>query len=287
MKINKILLTTILSGLFLQPTYATTTIYKGIDISEFQGTVDYSLVKDAGIEVVYIRVAEGDDYEDSQWLTNYTGALDQGLKIGFYHYVTATSTAEAATQAEYFYSLIKDKSPDCFPAMDYESFSDLTDSEINSIAYEYLSSLENLLDIAPIIYTDESNAVNLWDENILEYGLWIAQYDVTEPTSTGNWSDWVGFQYSDTGTVDGISDDVDLDYFKDGIFITSTDDTTISTENTSTTTTDEDTENKYTVKLGDTLSKIAFEYDTTVQNLVKLNHISNPDLIYVGQILLY
>ena len=62
--------------------------YRGIDISEFQGEIDFEEVRRSGIEAVYIRVGAG-EYTDEYFAENYERAKAAGLKIGFYHYVTA------------------------------------------------------------------------------------------------------------------------------------------------------------------------------------------------------
>ncbi len=218
-------------------TYATN---KGLDISEWQGdSIDFTQLKSDGMEVVYIRVAEGGDYEDKYWKINYEGATDAELKIGFYHYMDATTTDEASTQAQYLYSLIKDTTYDCYPAMDFESFGSLSDSEINEIAQTYISELSDLVGTTVVIYSDSSNASSLWDESLNVYPLWVADYSSSDP-DLGNWTEWAGFQYSDSGSVNGIDDDtVDLDYFKDTIFISQADDTadTTTTDTTADTTT--------------------------------------------------
>ena len=96
------------------------------------------------------------------------------------------------------------------------------------------------------------------------------------------WSTWVGWQYTSTGRVSGISGNVDRDRFTDGILLSSTEpiptpDTPEQPEENNTIT--------YTVKPGDTLSEIALKYNTTVNNIVSLNpSITNPDLIYPGEI---
>lgn len=66
--------------------------YRGIDVSEWQGNIDYESVKGSGIEVVYIRASEGFNYTDPYYLRNYNGAKQNGLKVGFYHYLTARNT---------------------------------------------------------------------------------------------------------------------------------------------------------------------------------------------------
>ena len=103
-----------------------TRIYQGMDVSVYQGDIDFEQVRAYGIEVVYIRAGEGYDYIDPYFEQNYRNALNAGLKIGYYHYVTASNTEEAQAQAEFFYSLINDKTIDCYPAMDFESFPGLS-----------------------------------------------------------------------------------------------------------------------------------------------------------------
>lgn len=250
--------------------YASESKVSGIDVSDFQGDIDFSKVKE-DIDVVVIRVASGSNYEDSTWERNYEDATNEGLYIGFYQYVTATSVDEAKIQAQYFYDLIKDKTYDLGLVMDYEPSSNLSTETVNEIAKAYLEELETLSNETPIIYSDVSRIESLWDNSLSKYPLWVAEYDVSTPSSIGSWSKWIGFQYSDTGTVSGIDGDVDLDYFK----LSNLEDDTDNNTNSST--------NSYTIKSGDTLWNIAIKYDTTVSTLAKLNNISNPNLIYAGE----
>ena len=278
--------------LFTAPTlYANDTLLHGIDISEWQGSINFSDVKNTGIDIIYIRAAEGGDYEDQYFQSHYEGAIAAGLKVGFYHYITATSTEEAIQQAQFFYSLIKDKQMDCLPVMDFESFSNLSDEEINQIATTYMETLEKLMNVTPMLYSDASNAGSLWDDSLTIYPLWVADYDVTTPETIGDWSQWAGFQYSDAGDISGIDGNVDLDYFKTDVFIstssTSSSNTTTSTSTSSnsSTTSSSTSTTTYTVQSGDTLSQIALQYHCTVSELVALNHILNSNLIYPGEVL--
>lgn len=273
---------------------ASTTIYQGIDVSEWQGDIDFSSVYKDGIEIVYIRAGEGSDYTDSYFEKNYQNAKEAGLKLGYYHYVTATSVEEAKEQAQFFYSLIKDKTINCYPAMDFESFSGLTTDEINEIALAYLEELENLLGFTPALYSDADDTETIWEAVLSKYPLWVADYDTAKPDSTGDWNTWYGFQYEDTGTVSGIDDDVDLDYFKGEMLVQSTEKTEdSSTEQSSTEQSaeksDESNSKKcicYLIQYGDTLWGISRKYNTTVQELAEWNHIKNPNLIYAGRTLI-
>ena len=80
---------------------------KGIDVSNHNGYINWNLVKNNGINVVYIKATEGTTYIDPFLNSHYNGANSAGLTIGFYHFLTGLSAPE--TQAENFYNNIKDK----------------------------------------------------------------------------------------------------------------------------------------------------------------------------------
>ena len=257
---------------------SSSTLYDGIDVSEWQGSIDFSLVKEAGIDVVYIRSSEGNNYIDPYFRDNYENAKGNALKVGFYHYLTARSTSEAQAQAEFFVSVIKGTSPDCRLAMDFESFGDLSISEINEISEVFLSEVERLSGKDVVIYSDAFNAGNTFSTELSsQYPIWVADYFVSEPAN-GNWDTWVGFQYTDRGRISGISGNVDRDFFTDGILLDDT--SAISTK-----TTPDVSQNTtcITVTRGETLSQIALMYNTSYQYLAKVNNIPNPNLIFVGQ----
>ena len=252
-------------------------IYDGIDVSEFQGAINFSEVKNAGIEVVYIRSSYGTNV-DPYFQTNYENAKENGLKVGFYHYVEATNVQEAIIEADFWASVIKDTEPDCKLAMDFEYFGDLNKYEINQIATTFLERTEQASGREMVIYSDAYNAIAVFDSTLIKYPIWVADYGVDEPESNGKWQTWVGFQYSDTGSIPGINGNVDLDKFTDGIFLSGNS----GGENGGN---PEPETITYVVESGDTLTSIAARYGTTVDELVALNNIQNPNLIYVGQVL--
>lgn len=171
--------------------------YRGIDISEFQGEIDFEEVRRSGIEAVYIRVGAG-EYTDEYFAENYERAKAAGLKIGFYHYVTARSVEEGRRQARFFASLAAGREPDMRLAMDFEYFGSLSVSQINAISEAYLDELTALTKREAVIYSDLSNARNIFSRALAEkYPLWAAQYGADEPSANGKWREWVGFQYTD------------------------------------------------------------------------------------------
>lgn len=259
------------------------TLYEGIDVSGWQGAIDYEQVKNAGIEIVYMKASEGTSFVDPYFNQNYTNAKANGLKVGFYHYVTARSNEDAILEARFFVSVISGKTPDCRLAMDFESFGSLSPSEITQIGLTFMQTVQNLSGKEMVIYSDTSNASYRFGGELTNYPLWVAQYEVNEPTPNGNWDTWVGWQYSDDGQIPGISGYVDRDQFTDGILLNSSSEIPLP-----------DSTNKpvaggtttITIQRGDTLTELAIKYNTTVARLVELNNIANPNLIYTGESLI-
>lgn len=257
------------------------TLYEGIDVSSWQQNIDFAAVRNAGIEIVYMKSSEGSSYIDSYFETNYRNAKANGLKVGFYHYVTARTTEQARAQATFFAKVISGKEPDCKLAMDFENFGNLSTTEVNEISRVFLETLENLTNKEVLIYSNAYSARTIFSSSLSNYPLWVANYGVSEPGDNGKWSTWVGWQYTDTGKISGISGYVDRDYFTDGVLLSNT--TPIPEPETSNNNNSIEN-NIYTVKSGDTLSEIALEYGTTVSNILSLNpSITNPNLIYPGQ----
>ena len=134
-----------------------------------------------------------------------------------------------------------------------------------------------------VIYSDTNNASNIFEGELTNYPLWVAQYEVEEPTPNGKWNTWSGWQYTDLGEIEGINGYVDRDRFTKEVFLEDTspvsvpENTTIPAAGRTTT---------IIVQRGDTLTELALKYNTTVTRLVELNNIANPNLIYTGQTLI-
>lgn len=252
--------------------------YQGIDVSSWQGKIDFDSVSRSGIEIVYIKSSQGNNYIDPYFERNYNEAKKNGLKVGFYHFLTASTTEEAKEEAVFFSNLVKDKSVDCRLAMDFEVFGNLNNEEINNISKVFLETVKQNTGIDVIIYSDLYNSTNTFSEEIARnYPVWIAYYgDYNEikniPT---NWSYWDGIQYMDKGIIPGINGYVDRDYFTPEVLLNNAKEYTPVTSDTYTT--------EYNVEKGDTLSKIANKFNTTVKEIADLNNIENINLIYPGE----
>lgn len=254
-------------------------IFDGIDVSRFQGNIDFDRVKASGIQVVYIKSGEGGNITDPFFERNYEKATRAGLIVGFYYYLTALNPEEARLQAEDFYDLIRGKDFTARPVMDYENFDGLEREDINEIGIAFLEELEALTGITPMIYTDANVAQTIWTDRFSKYPLWIADYTSRDefPPGITVWDTWTGYQYSDTGTVPGITGDVDLNRFREGILLNPMEQTTPSQGTTSV---------EYVIRPGDTLTSISDRFGVGMDVIAAVNNITNPSRIFAGQTLM-
>ena len=262
-----------------------TPLYDGIDVSNWQRYVDYARVKSNGIEIVYIKASQGRRTKDPYFEVNYQNAKANGLKVGFYHYVNATTVYDAEKEAEFFCSVISGKETDCKLVMDYEVFGGVSRDEINRIAEAFLTKVKQITGKEVIVYSNLYTSKNTFLPELADkYKLWLAYYasENALQNTTSNWKSWIGWQYTDEGIVRGINGYVDRDKFTKEIFLSDTSnlpDVEVDTDEGTTQTV------YYTVKKGDTLWQIAKNYETTVNKIVSDNNIQNPNLIFTGQVL--
>lgn len=189
--------------------------YYGIDISNYDGYVNFNSVKSSGVQFVYIKATEGTSFVDPYLQINYDGASAAGLKVGFYHFLVGTSAPE--TQADNFYNSIKDKKNDLIPMLDVES----TGFDVMDYTLRFITEFKKISNMNIGIYT-YSNFMSNLDGRLSSYPLWEANYNNTPLSNLPTNSIWfsrVGHQYSDTGYVSGISGNVDLDEFTQGVLI--------------------------------------------------------------------
>lgn len=267
----------VIFAIFLAPCVVASEIYQGLDISTYQGQVDFTQVKEAGYQGIYIRAGEGDELVDPRFQENYQGASGVGLPLGFYFYVTATNITQAEAQAQRFATLISGMDYQLRPAMDFESFGSLSQEETNQIALAFLEELSTKTGVTPVLYSDASNVETRWDTCLSTYPLWVADYENLENPEEYTlqnkdiWENWSGYQYTDSLTVPGIREKVDGNLFTSDLFLQ------VSGETPSTV--------PYVVQKGDTLWGISAKYQVSVDELVEINEILHPNLIYVGEII--
>lgn len=259
--------------------------YQGIDVSDWQGYIDYSQVRNSGIEIVYIKASQGNNIKDPYFEINYENAKVNNLKIGFYHYLTATTIQEAEEQAIFFTSVISGKQADCKLALDYEQFGGASREQINQIALAFIQKVKELTKKQVIVYSDLFNSESTFSTELANQSeLWIAYYgDYRELEGVNSsWQTFIAQQYTDRGSIPGIRVGVDRDLFTEEIFLDDNSEilkpeNPVNNFNTETI--------EYTVKKGDTLSRIARLYGTTMQEIAQINGIQNVNLIFPGEVL--
>ena len=184
--------------------------YKGIDVSFYQGNVNWTAVKNSGIDFVIIRAGYGRfiSQKDPKFEEYYAGAKAAGLKVGTYWYSYARSAAEALIEADVFLKCIQGKE------FDYPAFYDVEEtyqrgSIANAIIPAFLEKVKSAgYYVGLYTFYDFSNSINTSIKN--KYDMWIAHVDVNSTPYKGH-TIW---QYSWTAQVPGINcpKGVDADY---------------------------------------------------------------------------
>ena len=186
---------------------------KGIDVSHWQGTIDWNKVKAAGIEFDIIKAGGSDagTYTDSKWEANYKGAKAAGIPIGAYYFVGKDCVTAAAgkADAERFIQILKGKQLEYPVYMDNEAQPASAKAGITEATIAFCETMEAAGYFVGIYGSAVSGFKERMDDSKLtDYAHWVAQY-ASKCSYKGEYGIW---QYSSKGKVDGISGNVDLDY---------------------------------------------------------------------------
>ncbi len=184
---------------------------KGIDVSKYQGNIDWEKVKNAGIEFAIIRAGYGkfDFQKDEKFEQNYSGAKNAGIPVGAYHYSYAKTVEDARLEAEVFLNWIRGKQFEYPVALDIEekAQSDKGRQFVSDVIRAFCETVENA-GYYVCVYSNKYWYDNFIDDDCKKkYDAWVAQW-ADSNTYAGNYGMW---QYSSQGSVDGISGRTDLD----------------------------------------------------------------------------
>ena len=182
----------------------------GIDISKYQGKVNFKKVKASGITYVFIRATEGITYQDVDFKSNIAAARAAGLVVGAYHFYE-TNDAPAA-QLNNFKNMASLQSGDLPPVIDIEKLHNNDSIDLTKNIQIFVDGLESYYGVKPIIYSGY-NFANKYMKGFGGYPLWLAEYEVTKPNLPEGWSDWTFWQWSQSNTVDGLDGNVDADRY--------------------------------------------------------------------------
>jgi GH25 family lysozyme M1 (1,4-beta-N-acetylmuramidase) len=184
---------------------------EGVDVSTYDGTVDWAQVKASGRAFAITRVGDGlggDDTFDANW----AGIKAAGMVRGAYQYFRASD--DPIKQADILLGKIgTPQNGDLPPTLDLEVTDGQTASVVVTKVKQWLAHVQAATGRTPMIYTSPGFWPSLGSPDLSTYVLWVAHWGTTCPTMPTGWSTWQFHQYSDTGTVAGIGSNVDLDVF--------------------------------------------------------------------------
>lgn len=187
----------------------------GIDVSEWQGEIDWKKVKEAGCDFVFIRIGyqngfDGEIKEDKYFKKNIEGALANNIKVGGYFNSYAKTSTETKEQAEWTYNKIKDYNIELPISFDWENWNSfvkcqLSFYDINNMAQTFINTLETR-GYKSSLYSSKNYLQKIWYASDYE-NIWLAQY-AKKADYEEKYQYW---QMCNTGKIDGIYGDVDID----------------------------------------------------------------------------
>lgn len=198
-------------------TCATGTTLEGVDVSVYDGTVDWAQVKASGRAFAIAKATEGATLQDAQFSTNWPAMKSAGIVRSAYHFFHCDSTP--AAQATFFLGVMGALEPgDLPPSLDFEDTTTCTASTGISMAIEWLDAVASATGTLPIIYTSVNVLSNFQNTQSLagHAQLWVASRGVTCPDLPAPFTAWSFWQYSLTGTAPGLPNSngmADLDEF--------------------------------------------------------------------------
>ena len=199
--------------------YKTDDTTVGIDVSSWQGNINWKKVKESGIDAAMIRIAYGSRNKstiDKKFKQNLKNAREAGIKVGIYYYSYAKDTNEAINQAKWIINELNGEKLDLPIAFDWEDWSDFMSykinfNDLNDIANSFMEEIEKN-GYKAINYGSATYHEKVWDTQ--NYPTWLAYY-----TDNNDFEeDYIMWQVASDGIVPGIEGYVDLDIIKNTIF---------------------------------------------------------------------
>jgi GH25 family lysozyme M1 (1,4-beta-N-acetylmuramidase) len=207
----------------------------GVDVSRFQGSIDWPTVADSGIRFAFVQASRGSGADctvkpgqcgpDPYFVANRLAAESAGIRVGAYHRAFASggtadaARADALAEANIFIAEVGSlQSGELIPVLDAESpFTGMTSASLRTWIRVFVKRVTKKLGRKPMIYTNASSwsaTGNTTEFARARYPLWVAEWGVSRPTvPANNWArrGYSVWQYTSSGSVPGISGRVDMD----------------------------------------------------------------------------
>lgn len=174
----------------------------GVDVSSYQGTVNWHTLASQGVDFAFIKATEGSLLQDKQFAANWNGALEAGVRPGAYHFLSYDSPGQ--TQADNFISMVPDTQGALPPVVDIEFYGEYLEqppekAQVQAILDPLLERLEEHYGVKPILYvTYRSYYSYLTDSKYADYPVWCSS-----PTVFPLVPRWDFWQYSHSAQLEG------------------------------------------------------------------------------------
>lgn len=192
---------------------AATSYVRGLDVSNYQGRINWDSVKSSGAAFAFAKATEGTTFTDPWFATNWPAMKRVGLFRGAYHFGHPGS--DAVAQARRFINVVRPTHGDLQLVLDLEVTDGKSPAQVWAWTQAFIAEVRRQTGRPGIIYT----GYYFWRDQVgnpannLNCPLWVAAYGVSAPRVPRAWTTWSFWQYTDAGRVPGISGNVDLDYW--------------------------------------------------------------------------
>lgn len=190
---------------------------RGVDVSSYQGEIDWQALSEQNIQFAFIKATEGSGYVDEKFSFNFSEALKTNLRVGAYHFFSYDSSGE--TQADNFIRTVPNTENMLPPVIDVEFYGDKkenlpdkkkTEKELSTLIYK----LEKHYGLTPIIYATEKSYELYIADLYPECDIWMRNIFFSPKLSDNR--DWTFWQYTNKAKLDGYSGDekyIDMNVF--------------------------------------------------------------------------
>lgn len=190
---------------------------RGIDVSHYQGVIDWKVIAGQNISFAFIKATEGSTYADETFLYNFTSAGENGIPVGAYHFFSYDSSGK--TQAENFINTVIPFDGMLPPVIDLEFYGDKeknppSKETVQAELGAFITAIEEHYGLNPIIYATEITYDLYLADSYGDYDIWIR--NVTSSPKLSDGREWTFWQYTNRGRLEGYTGEerfIDINVF--------------------------------------------------------------------------